>query len=184
MSCHNPVRARIKLTRTGFYFMDEQIITKIESVYEKDQESIKLFRAKKISLEELQKGNSQNVTFIIEVIEKYGFPFKNTASLKAYTAAFLAVQHSGNIELIEKVIDLFSKASEKQIEKKDLAYLIDRLKILKNLPQLYGTQYKLMPDSSVEFFEIEDKKTVDERRKQMGMESLEEYLSKIKQNQP
>ena len=111
---------------------------------------------------------------------QFGFPYKNTFSPEAYTAAFLVVQHSSNASLIEKVIKIFSEANNSQINKPDMVYLIDRSRVLQNLLQIYGTQYKILEDGKIGLFPIENPEGVDERRKEMEMESLENYISDTK----
>ena len=162
--------------------MNKNLLKKIEAIYEKDQTAIREFKAGKISLDELRSINKKHTDFIADVIDKFGFPYKNTAFLKAYTGAFLVVQHSGNILLIEKVIRIFSEANDSQINRQDLAYLIDRLKVLKGLTQIYGTQYKVLQNNKIELLPIEDPSGINKRRKEMGMENLEDYLAKIEKN--
>jgi mannose-1-phosphate guanylyltransferase len=70
---------------------------------------------------------------------------------------------------------VFLKASKEEIDKKELAYLIDRSRILKKLPQVYGTQYKQLPNNQIDFFQIEKAEDVDIRRAEFGMETLGEY---------
>lgn len=159
--------------------MDKEIILKIEKVFDTDQEAIQKFKRKEISLEELNQINSKNTDFIVNIIKKFGFPFKNKVSQKAYTASFLTVQHSGNIDLMEKVTAMLKEGNTEEVDKKDVAYLIDRVRILKNMPQVYGTQYKVS-EERIEFFPIEDEENVDRRRQEFGLESLEEYRLKVK----
>ena len=61
-----------------------------------------------------------------------------------------------------------------------MVYLIDRSRVLQNLLQIYGTQYKILEDGKIGLFPIENPEGVDERRKEMEMESLENYISDTK----
>jgi len=58
--------------------------------------------------------------------------------------------------------------------------MIDRSRILKGLSQLYGTQYKVSPEGYLDFFPIENKDALEERRKSMGMGTMNEYKTYIK----
>lgn len=150
----------------------------IEDLYDVDQESIRLFRLAKLTSLDLEKINLKNTDTLKQIIANHGFPFKDIASEKAYTATFLIVQHSGNINFMKKTIELFSNANRSQINKKDLGYLIDRLRICKNMPQLYGTQYKKV-DDKIEFIPIEDIAGLEKRRAEMEMGSWDDYKKLI-----
>jgi hypothetical protein len=101
------------------------------------------------------------------------------ASEKAYLSAFLITQHSCDHGFMGKVIEIFLKANNEQIRRKDLGYLIDRLRILKNLPQLYGTQYKKNGDD-VQFLPIEDEANLEKRRADLEMGSWDDYKKLIR----
>ena len=176
------IHDKLVYSLSWMFFMDKETILKIETIYDSDQRAIKKFKRKEISLNKLNEINSKNTDFIIGIIEKFGFPFKNKTSEKAYTASFLTVQHSGNVELMEKVIDTLSKADNGGADKKDIAYLIDRVRVLKNMPQIYGTQYKIFPRGKIEFFPIENPESVNKKREEYDLESIDEYLQKIKSN--
>ena len=64
----------------------------------------------------------------------------------------------------------------------DLAYLIDRVRVAKNQPQLYGTQ--LGADENGELAPrtpIEDPNNVDSRRAEMGLSTLAEYYEEFRE---
>ena len=158
--------------------MNNNIIDKIECIIDADQNSIREFKSDKIDKTELQKRTQINIDFIKNIINQCGFPFIDTTSPKAYKAAFLAVQHSEDIDLMEKVIQIFKNSSSDQIERRDLAFMIDRLRVLKNMPQIFGTQYKI-EDREIKFLPIENEKVIDAKRKEFSMESFAEYKKLI-----
>jgi hypothetical protein len=155
--------------------MDKEKIKEIESLLNKDQKAIRDFKDGNITIAEIEKIQKTNTSYILGIIEKFGFPFKNSASEKAYKSAFLVIQHSGDVNVMDRIISVFLKASKEEIDKKELAYLIDRSRILKKLPQVYGTQYKQLPNNQIDFFQIEKAEDVDIRRAEFGMETLGEY---------
>ena len=62
----------------------------------------------------------------------------------------------------------------------DLAYLIDRVRVAKGEPQLYGTQVTSEADGQiVPRTPIEDPENVDARRLAAGLETLEEYYEEL-----
>jgi hypothetical protein len=117
-------------------------IQKIESVQDLDQQAIKDFLSGTITREALDHINRENKAFLVESIALHGFPFKDITSEKAYKGAFLVVQHSCDLGLMDATIEAFSGASVARIDRKDLGYLIDRARILRNLPQVYGTSIR------------------------------------------
>jgi hypothetical protein len=158
--------------------MKPETTKKLEELFDTDQENIKLFRDGKISTDELIKRQNDGAETIKEVISEEGFPFIKNSSEKAYNAAFLMIQHSSDMELMMSTIDMF-RDNEDSIIKPHLAYLIDRVRVIEEKPQLYGTQYKNI-NGEIEFFEIEDLDNIEQRRKEMEMESFEDYKKKIK----
>ncbi len=63
-----------------------------------------------------------------------------------------------------------------EVISKDLAMLEDRVRVGKNQLQLYGTQFRQMAGEHKPQ-PIEDEANVDERRKKMGLDSLEENIA-------
>jgi len=98
------------------------------------------------------------------IIKPYGYPNHKMIGKKGMEAFWLLIQHQ----------DRDPKLQEQCLKNCDFndrnkAYLIDRVLINQGKKQIYGTQL---------IGEIKDKKNVDKRRKEMGLESLEEYLRK------
>jgi hypothetical protein len=56
-----------------------------------------------------------------------------------------------------------------------LAYLTDRLLVHEGKKQRYGTQVRATPEG-VESFPVEDPEGLDERRTEVGLEPIQEYL--------
>ncbi|MSR73094.1 hypothetical protein EXS61_00585 [Candidatus Parcubacteria bacterium] len=160
--------------------MNQILISQLESLLDKDQTNIKLFREDKISEDNLVQIQKDNFIFIKQFIKENGFPFINVSSEKAYRAAFLVIQHSGETAYLQETIDLFNNKTDKEIIKSDLAYLIDRVRILNKQLQLYGTQYRI-EHKNVTFFDLEDESNIEKRRKEMNMESFEDYKKKVKE---
>jgi len=57
-----------------------------------------------------------------------------------------------------------------------LAYLTDRILAVEGKPQIYGTQGGLDSNGVIVPRLIEDEEHVNERRKAIGLESIEEYF--------
>jgi hypothetical protein len=150
-------------------------IQKLESIQDLDQKAIHDFKAGLIDLATLDRINAEHKAFLLEMIAAFGFPFKDVSSPKAYEAAFLIIQHACDQALLERAIGIFSTATSDQIERRHLGYFVDRLRILRGLPQVYGTQYRVSSDQTVEFLPIENPDAVDARRAELGMGTIAEY---------
>jgi len=65
----------------------------------------------------------------------------------------------------------------------DLAYLVDRVRVAKGQPQVYGTQLGAGPDGElIPRTPIEDEANVDARRAAAGLGTLEEYYEEFRQS--
>lgn len=58
--------------------------------------------------------------------------------------------------------------------------MIDKARVIQNLPQVYGTQYRVDAQKNVTFIEIEDPENLEKRRQEMGMETFKGYCAKVK----
>jgi hypothetical protein len=159
--------------------MNHRYTEQLELVFDKDQSAIKQFREGAISGTQLGEIQANHANSLRTLIHREGFPFINETSEKAYRAAFLVIQHSEDIEWMEEIIFLLQNKNEREIIRTDLAFLIDRLRILKKQPQLYGTQYRVHDDKTFTFFDIEDETGLEARREKMGLESFKSYKEKI-----
>ncbi len=63
---------------------------------------------------------------------------------------------------------------------KDWAYLVDRVRVSRQQPQVYGTQFTQSADGGFQPQPIEDSAHVDERRKSVGLVSLAEYAQQMR----
>ncbi|MBK7183092.1 MAG: hypothetical protein IPH89_09215 [Bacteroidetes bacterium] len=114
------------------------------------------------------------------IIAKFGYPGK-TLVAEEYAIVFSIIS-AGNLAIKEKYYDLIiNAANANELEWKDVAFFVDKVKVAKKQPQIYGTQYKMDEiNYKIEYYPIEDKQGLNERRKKTGLEELD--LSNIKDN--
>ncbi len=110
---------------------------------------------------------------IRQIITDYGYPTQDLIGPEAMRAFWLLVQHQ-DFDLILQEACL----TNCDFEPKEKAYLTDRIRVNNEQPQLYGTQFtrkdgKLVPRP------IEDEARVDDRRREVGLDSLENYSKKM-----
>lgn len=155
--------------------MSKKIIKNFELLLSKDQDDLKKYRAGLISGRELKKANRQRVNILKDWIDKHGFPTKTVLSRNAYKTAVTTVLHSENISFLNKFIVFLELASPDEVDKSDIAFLIDKKLVLQKQPQFYGTQFKKMKNGSIKFLKIKDPKSLNQRRKSLGMPSFQSY---------
>ena len=143
----------------------------------RDQENLRSYRNGSISLEDMNKANTQISERFLAYVDASGFPFKDEADEKVYKAAVVLGLHLFNsnndqVRFFQKYIE---KAPDEQVEPWAKAYFIDKIRINAGQKQLYGTQFKATKDGSIESLPIEDEENVNKRRAELGMKTIEEY---------
>ena len=119
-----------------------------------------------------------------EILEEYGWPGWSLVGEEGSTAAWVLVQHADlEPEFQELALAYLMGAVEAEdASRGDLAYLIDRVRVAKELPQVYGTQVGPGPDGDLApRTPIEDPDNVDARRAEAGLGTLEEYYQEIRE---
>jgi hypothetical protein len=155
---------------------NKALIEQLKKIEASDQE----FRVTEANAEDWKKQNiidSVNMVQVEKIISIYGYPGKSLVGSEYSETAFLVIQHA-SLEVQEKYLPIIKEAATKrQIRKSPCALLIDRINMRKGVPQIYGTQlitdkltgkYKLYP--------VENIKNVDERRKEVGLDTLRAFL--------
>lgn len=154
----------------------------LETIKETDQQAIKDFISGKITTSDLNEINRKNVVVVKTIIIEIGFPTINLTSQNAYKAAVLVILHSGDLEFLNQSIKMLQKMEPSSIQKRDIAYMIDKLRVIQKLPQLFGTQYNIGEDGVVKYIEIEKPEDLEKRRAEYGMESFEEYKKVVEKS--
>lgn len=144
----------------------------------------KLIKSKQLSEgynQEMEKLHNQNAKTLAEIIEVIGYPTIDKVGKEANEAAWLIIQHSiGQPDFMRKcAAELKTAVNENKSDAIHLAYLTDRIAVFEDKPQLYGTQFdwdetgKLIPNP------YDDLAKVNERRKAIGLITLEEQTESI-----
>jgi len=107
------------------------------------------------------------------IIAKFGYPGKSLVA-EEYAIVFSIIS-AGNLTIKEKYYDIIiNAANANELEWKDVAFFVDKVKVAKKLPQVYGTQYKMDEQNyKIWYYPIEDKTHLNERRKKIGLEELD-----------
>ncbi len=124
--------------------------------------------------------DSINQIKIARIIEKKGYPGNKMVGNILSEVPFLVIQHAP-LEYQKKYMPVVYQAvREGQLGKKYYAYLLDRVNMFEKKNQIYGTQVVFNHNiKHLELYPVEDIQHVDERRKQVGLEPLKEYLKEF-----
>ncbi len=131
---------------------------------------------------EMEALHNKHAEILSEIIDEIGYPSVDKVGKKANEAAWLVIQHSiGQPEFMKKCAVLLEKAvAENQADAKQLAYLSDRIAGFEGRPQLYGTQFDWDASGEMNPKLFDDFEKVNERRKSVGLNSLEEQTEIIR----
>ena len=124
--------------------------------------------------------NEKNLTELEALIDLKGWPKKSQVGSQAASAAFIILQHS-NAGAQEKYIGVFEAACRNNEGNwQQYALMFDRMRMNQNKPQRYGTHNYLDPaaGNTNELYPLEDESRVDEWRKEIGLEPLQQYLKR------
>jgi hypothetical protein len=104
-------------------------------------------------------------------IDRVRFPERASAD------AFLLVQHSGNLRLMQAVLPLLEAEARAHAEVgQEFALLYDRTQLSLGKPQRYGSQLREDSQGVWHVVRLPDQQHVDERRRTVGLGPFEEYF--------
>lgn len=168
---------------------DKELLTSLELIYTKDQMLRQLWKdaeekfgkrsdEMKYFWELVAKEDKENEKAVEEIIKEHGWVGKSLVGGKANTAIWLVIQHAP-IETQEKYLPLLKESVLKGESKgSHLAMLEDRILMRKGEPQVYGSQVSYSDEGKAEVYEILEPEYVNQRRREVGLGTIEDYLSR------
>ncbi|WP_197463465.1 DUF6624 domain-containing protein [Cochleicola gelatinilyticus] len=125
----------------------------------------------------------QNAKQLNEIIKTIGFPTIEAVGKEANEAAWLIIQHAiSDPAFMKKCLKLLEQAvNENKANPIHLAYLSDRIAVLEGNPQQYGTQFDWDKNYQLSPNKYDDLLKVNERRKSLGLNSLETQTLQIRE---
>ncbi|MFZ3068710.1 MAG: DUF6624 domain-containing protein [Microgenomates group bacterium] len=123
--------------------------------------------------------DERNYQRIAKIIDQIGYPTISKVGKQASFNAWLIIQHHPQVEFQKKCLQLMENA-EDDVNPQNIAYLKDRVLMFSGKKQVYGTQLKQNEiTNKMELYNVEDEAHLDDRRKQIGLEPIAEYLKKF-----
>jgi hypothetical protein len=144
----------------------------LDNCFEKDQEAIK--SGNKIKINEIFK---ENTIILKDLIEKLGIEIL-IEDKKYLNRAWLIAQHSDHDHnfQIQFLGMLLPMMRENKSMMEDCAFLIDRILVNKNAKQVFGTQFH----GEIKIPETICDKELDILRQKVGLESMNDYIRRMK----
>ena len=130
----------------------------------------------------MEETDSTNLVVVSHILDCYGW--LDGLSQEANKAIFLVIDHS-DLETMNRYQSLFHKAAEKgYISFGDLVTMEDRMLMNDGKPQKYGTQAYALGregESIIYIWPVEEPEKLNERRADVGLSPIEDYLEAVKQ---
>lgn len=178
--------------REYYQQLDSSLMRELEEIYKMDDElRVELDRSGNSRFDQSNMlsndlwrrqliRDSINQIKIARIIEKKGYPGNKMVGNDLAGITFLVIQHAP-LEYQKKYMPVVWQAVHAgQLDKKYYAYLLDRVNMFEKKKQIYGTQVVFNQNiKSLELYPVEDIQYVDERRKQVGLGPLKEYLKEF-----
>ncbi len=125
---------------------------------------------------EMEALHNRNAKALNAIIDTIGYPTIDKVGKEASEAAWLVIQHAiGQPDFMRKCAQLLEIAvQEQQANPINLAYLTDRIAVFEGKPQRFGTQFDWDENGALSPHPCDDPAHVDQRRRSIGLNSLEE----------
>ncbi len=132
--------------------------------------------------QEMAKIHNKNAQVLNEIIDTIGYPTIDKVGKEASEASWLIIQHAiGQPDFMRKCLKLLEIAVAKNKNSAiNLAYLTDRIAVFEGNPQLYGTQFDWDENGTLSPHLFDDLNKVNQRRKSIGLNTLEEQTKLIR----
>ncbi len=124
-------------------------------------------------------NDSLNTLVVTDILDKYGWLSKEQSSPNANSALFLVIQHADIAVQLKYKPLLYEAVKLGKANATQYALLLDRTNMRQDKLQIYGSQVSVFGNAPAQFFPIADEPNVNIRRKEIGLNSLEEYAKQF-----
>ena len=125
-----------------------------------------------------------NTARLKEIVAEVGWPTISRVGVEASFAAWLLVQHADHdLSFQKECLSLMQEAlSQQDVLSRNVAYLIDRVRVNEGKKQLYGTQYYEDERGAFGPRPVEHEEELDKRREEVGLEPMAVYDVQMREN--
>ena len=162
--------------------MDErEIINKLQTLFDTDNElrNKYLKTHSDADLQKIKEVDAESTSYIKKILNEFGPPSIGKIGKQASFYAWKLVQHSADQTLQEKYLKIMER-NLNDFNKRDYAYLKDRVLLAQGRKQIYGTQFTKDPSGSYIAINLDNPEHVNERRSDMELDTLEENIERMK----
>jgi hypothetical protein len=133
-------------------------------------------------MEEVHRQNTQRLK---EIIAEHGWPGRTLVGEDGMIAAWFIAQHAiSDPPFQRRALELIREAhSRSEASAIGAAFLEDRICIMEGRPQVYGTQFEPDEHGIPQPGPIADPEHVNERRKALGMNTIEERTRELQEGE-
>jgi hypothetical protein len=131
------------------------------------------------ALQKMLRIDRDNREWLKQIVKKHGWPGKTLVGADGSHSAWLLVQHaSRDLAFQQQCLNLMQHAPKNEVRAIDIAYLFDRVRLAEGNKQRFGTQVEIKNGKWV-VRDVEDPDCLDQRRKEVGLPPIKEYLQSI-----
>jgi hypothetical protein len=160
----------------SIYFTDQNIrlrLDSMEKIYNWQSQEMQLL------LKEMMHQDSINLSYVKEILDKYGWLSPEEVGKKANNTLFLVIQHADHLTQVKYLPMMRDAVKKSSASGSSLALLEDRVAIDEGKKQIYGSQLAMYFDSNEYFvLPLEDPDNVDKRRAEVGLQPIAQYLER------
>lgn len=154
----------------------------LKRLIKKDQKSISDYLYGKITKEQWLLISQKISKNFLSLLKKYNFPYRNKTSEFLYKSAVTLSLHLEKKDLERVFLKFIKNSDNEQILNEHKIIFIDKIKVISGKKQIYGSQFKKTKNGKVRFLPIINRKKVNERRKKLGLDTIEKYKKTITLN--
>lgn len=127
--------------------------------------------------------HQSNAARLISLIDQHGWPGRSLVGEDGAEAAWLIAQHAIGIPpfMRECLLILQQAGLRGEAPCWQAAMLEDRIRMFEGRPQIYGTQFRPGDHGEPVSHPIEDPAGVDDRRRAVGLNTLEERTAELRE---
>ncbi|WP_298903821.1 DUF6624 domain-containing protein [uncultured Psychroserpens sp.] len=124
-----------------------------------------------------KKNHIINERKVKDILDKYGWPSKETAGEQGNWTICNVIQHSDNSVRIQYLPMMRQAVKEKKLEPRFLVRAEDRIATERGELQIYGGQMKYYPETkSFNLWPVFEPENIDKRRTEIGLDSIAIFL--------
>jgi hypothetical protein len=133
---------------------------------------------------EMEQVHIKNAFRLKEIIDLAGFPSKNKVGQIAGDAAMIIIQHAISLPDFQKQCLQYLKEviDNGEDEKRNYAFLYDRICFNERQPQKFGTQYDWDKEGKMSPWKMENPGMVNQLRREYGLNSIEEETGAVRKS--